>query len=353
MPMNPPRGLATLIGSLPLTDPEEALDAILASVPEAPIWPQLPSRHWKEGFLPQYAEGIPGLIEHPPTGKVLFDTEADLSDALTAFYEAAMAAPQSGDFSRFAISPQASAGIPAALTAFAGLDPKPPYIKVHTTGPVSFALTVFDKEGVPVYFNDTFADLCVQSAALKSRWQIRLFGPLADDIICFLDEPTLSAFGSSCYINVSRDAVVERVGQVVDAVHEEGAFAGVHVCGNSEWTLLIDAGVDIVNFDAFSYGESIALYAAEVKTYLEKGGVLAWGIVPTSPEIHAQDADSLERKLVHLVEHLAGHGIDRDLIWRQTMLTPSCGMGTMTALESKLVMRRLSEVAQRVQAKLR
>ena len=75
--------------------------------------------------------------------------------------------------------------------------------------------------------------------------------------------------------------------------------------------------------------------------------------MPTSADIHDVDANGLLSKLDHLVDHLAGHGIERDLIWQQTMLTPSCGMGTMTVDEARLVMTRLAEVAERVQARLR
>ena len=59
---------------------------------------------------------------------------------------------------------------------------------------------------------------------------------------------------------------------MVDAVHADNALAGVHCCGNTEWSILIDAGVDIVNFDAFGYGETIAMYPAGIKTLFARGG---------------------------------------------------------------------------------
>ena len=93
---------------------------------------------------------------------------------------------------------------------------------------------------------------------MKCRWQIRKFQPFAEKVICFIDEPILSAFGSSTYVSVTRDDTVAKLGEVIEAVHAEGALAGVHCCGNTEWSILIDAGVDIVNFDAFDYGETIA-----------------------------------------------------------------------------------------------
>lgn len=352
--MNPPRAMATLIGSLPHKSTDDVLNKIFSAVPEAPIWPQLPMRDWREGFLPQYSEAMPARVEHPEEGKVSVNTESpDLAEELTSFYEKSILATESGDFSEFAISRKASEGFYKTLDYLKTLDTKPEYAKVHTTGAVSFSLTVFDQKQVPLYFDDTFADVCVQLAALCSRWQIQQYKPYAENIICFLDEPTLSAFGSSCYINVTREEVIKRLSATVDAVHEEGALAGVHVCGNSEWTILMDAGVDIINFDAYGYGESMALYADRVDQFLQEGKSLAWGVIPTSPKIFEESAENLDKRLTEVVKNLAGQGVDENLIWQQSIITPSCGMGTMSIEGSELVMQRLREVSEIVQKRIR
>jgi len=120
-----------------------------------------------------------------------------------------------------------------------------PYVKVQTTGPISFGLTIVDENKRAIYYNDEFNDVIVKALAMKCRWQIRKFRKFAQAVICFIDEPILSAFGSSTYVSVTRDDVVAKLGEVVEAVHAEGALAGVHCCGNTEWSILIDAGVDI------------------------------------------------------------------------------------------------------------
>ena len=98
---------------------------------------------------------------------------------------------------------------------------------------------------------------------------------------------------------MTRDDTVAKLGEVIDAVHAEGAIAGVHCCGNTEWPILMDAGVDIINFDAFDYGETILLYPDNFKAHLKAGKLLAVGIVPTnSAKIHAQTVDSLMRQVL-------------------------------------------------------
>jgi transposase InsO family protein len=189
---------------------------------------------------------------------------------------------------------------------------------------------------------------------MKCRWQIRKFRQFAERVICFIDEPILSAFGSSTYVSVTRDDIVEKLGEVIEAVHAEGALAGVHCCGNTEWPIVMDAGADIVNFDAFDYGDTVALYPEAVKRHLESGKVLAWGIVPTnSAKIQAQTAQHLVAKLLSLVDNLAhAAGVDRELILRQAMLTPSCGTGSLPVADAERVFSTLRETRELMRGRL-
>jgi hypothetical protein len=121
----------------------------------------------------------------------------------------------------------------------------------------------------------------------------------------------------------------------------------VHCCGNTEWSILIDAGVDIINFDAFDYGDTILLYPEAMKSYLQAGKALAFGIVPTnSAKIHAATVDSLKVKFCTLVEKLAKvTGLDTQLICNQAFVTPSCGTGSLPVADAELVFKTLHELS--------
>jgi methionine synthase II (cobalamin-independent) len=168
--------------------------------------------------------------------------------------------------------------------------------------------------------------------------------------LCSIDEPILSAFGSSTYVSVQRADVVQALKEVIAAVHKEGGLAGIHCCGNTEWTILIDAGTDIISFDAYDFGETIAFYPGQVQAYLEKGGVLAWGIIPTSAKIAAETPETLLAKLRSVVDHLAGKGIPKSLIWEKCLVTPSCGTGSLPVDLAERVFSHLGEVSRRLRA---
>ena len=186
---------------------------------------------------------------------------------------------------------------------------------------------------------------------MKCRWQIQKFKPFCENIICFIDEPILSAFGSSTYVSVSRGEVVGILSEVIEEVHKEGGLAGIHCCGNTEWSILIDAGVDIVNFDAFGFGETIAMYPEHVKKHLEDGKYLAWGIVPTSAAIREQTVESLEKKLEEGIDNLASKGIDKNLIISRAIITPSCGTGSLEVADGEAVFKMVKDLTKRMKEK--
>jgi len=348
-----PKFLATAIGSMPFDNADYAVDVSLKNLPEAPIWPQLPRFGMNEQMEIQYSEGMPCTVIDRDKQRMYFNTSDDYSEAFATFYEMYMAATEGGDVSAMAISPAFSRGIYALEKRLQAGGKKMPFVKVQTTGPCSFALTLVDENKRAIYYNEEFLDVIVKALALKCRWQIRKFKPFAERIICFVDEPILSAFGSSTYVSVKREDVVARVNEVVEAVHAEGGLAGVHCCGNTEWSILIDAGVDIVNFDAFGFGDTMAMYADAVKSHLLKGGALAWGIVPTSAAIREQTVDALAAKLEQTMRHLAGKGIDQALIAQQAVLTPSCGTGSLDPADALNVFETLAALSRKMKAQYR
>jgi hypothetical protein len=342
--------LATAIGSLPHKDPKQAVDVVLRSIPNAPIWPQLPANGLNEQMEIQYSEGIPRVVIDREKGRMFFDTTGDTSGDLATFYEKYCAE----DFEAFRITPEFSKGIYALEEALKAAGGKRPFVKVQTTGPLSVGLSIVDEKKRAIFYNPEFVDVVVKGMAMKCRWQIQKFKPFAENIICFVDEPILSAFGSSTYVSVTRDDTVAKLGEVIEAVHTEGALAGVHCCGNTEWPILMDSNVDIINFDAFDYGHTILLYPEPMKAHLKAGKYLAFGIVPTnSAKIQAATVDSLAAKYGELVTSLAKTtGIDAEQIRRQTFLTPSCGTGSLPVADAELVFKTLFELSSRMQKEI-
>jgi hypothetical protein len=351
-----PELLACAVGSMPHDDAARAVDVVLKNIPEAPSWPQLSGRGLNEQMEIQYSEGLPCRVIDRDKGRMYFETSGDYIDAFTEFYEVYMAAMDpdegTGDVSSMALSPDYAAGFYELESRLRSEGGTRPFVKCQTTGPCSFALTIVDENKRALFYNEEFRDVVIKALAMKCRWQIQKLKPYGERVICFIDEPILSGFGSSTYVSVQRDEVIAAIGELVEAIHSEGALAGIHCCGNTEWSIPIDAGAEIVNFDAFQFGETIAMYPEHVKRHLEAGNALAWGVVPTSLAVRESTAVSLADHYESLVDNLVSKsGLDRHLVYQQALLTGSCGTGSMEVADSERVFALTDELSKILRAK--
>jgi len=323
--------LTTGIGSLPHTDPEEACRLVLDTF-DIPFWPQLPKLSFHEFMIPQYSEGMPFLKIDEKKEMVWIEKDGN---SLTRFYET-----YSEDL-KLAISEEYARGFYTFITAVKNRHFK--YLKGHVTGPLTFTLGLKDSDGRLVYFDEELREISLMVLKAKIRWQIEALKPCAEQVIIFIDEPILSALGSSSYIGVSPEEAVRLLRETSDAIKESGGISGIHCCSKADWPLIINSGVSIISFDAYDYVETISLYPAEFSGFLQSGGYLAWGIVPTTEAIRDENTDSIKKRFDTGIQILS-KSLPEDLLLSQILLTPSCGTGSRSIEEAEKVFRTLVEL---------
>lgn len=147
------------------------------------------------------------------------------------------------------------------------------------------------------------------------------------DTIIFLDEPYLASLGSA-FVALDNDTVITLTNETLEGLK---GLKGMHCCGNTDWSVLMATDIDILNFDAYNHGASLALYPDELKAFLNRGGVLAWGIVPCEEETLPQASESeLLDRMAQLIDALVAKGVDRQVLLEQCLITPSCGLGSIS-----------------------
>jgi len=132
---------------------------------------------------------------------------------------------------------------------------------------------------------------------------------------------------------------------IIDGIHSKDSLAGIHCCGNTDWSVIAGTKADIINFDAYLYADNLSLYSEDIKRFLKRGGYLAWGIVPTSEDALKETSKSLFEKLSLHIENLEKKSIDRGLIISNSLLTPSCGMGTLSENLTEDVIAKLNKLS--------
>lgn len=352
-----PAGLATGIGSLPFTEPEEALELIWENLTEIPHWPQLPQRGREEGFVFQFLNPLAKtgvLTVDAAAGRAFFDTAAPAwAECLTEFYDLYLRA-QGGDreaLAEFAFPREAAAGF-YAFTEWVrekGV-PEALYFKGQLAGPLTVGFALKDEQGRPAYYHEQLRELIRQTLALHACWQAQALSAPGRPAVIFIDDPGVSVYGQFSFITVTREMIVADLGEIVQAVHGAGALAGVHSCSAIDWSILFENELDIVNLDAYNFGASLYPYACEMKAFLERGGAVAWGIVPTSEVAGEEDERSLAGKLAGLWRELEKRGLPRELLQRQALLTPACGAGLLTPELARRIYRLTRAVSGAVRA---
>lgn len=345
-----PAGLLTGIGSMPYTEPVEALSLVFGNMPEIPHWPQMPRRGSKEGFVFQFLTPLvrTGLIR-TAGDRAFFETDTPRwGERMAEFYTTYLAAVE-GDsqaLEAFSLPEESAAGFYAFLDYVMEKGPgEALYFKGHLAGPLTVGFNLKDSGGRLAYYEDQLRDLLVKTLAMHSRWQaVRLAG-LGRPAIIFVDEPGISVYGKSDYITVTREMIKKDLNEIFDQIHAAGALAGAHSCDAIDWSILYQCNLEIVNLDAYNFGDSLIPFAAELKDFILRGGVLAQGIVPTTEKAFEETGESLVKKLEEMWEKLRTRGVPGRQLLDQTLITPACGTGLLDPELAVRIYRLAREVS--------
>lgn len=317
--------LPLAIGSLPHKNAKDAQELIFKYFHDIPFWPQLPQMSLKEGMYLQYSKGLPGLMINLINGEFFVQYDDGIYEKIAEFFEKIM----SQDEEVCAVSEDFSAGLNEFIKQkdkIRRLNPKA--VKGHITGPLSLALGLMDQNKKPIIYNDEYMEVINQLIIQKSRWQIGELKKINDNVIYFLDEPYLSSLGSGM-LNLDRGRIKNCLTEVIQKIKEFGASVGVHCCGGTDWSFVMDLGAQIISFDAYNFGEEFLQYSQELKYFMENKGIIAWGIVPSNKDFEKTDKDILIKKMYKFLTVLSENGFNLREVLQNSFITPSCGMGSL------------------------
>ena len=331
---------ATVIGSMPHKDPDKACEVVTRYLKDFPAWPQLPNRSFLENMYTQYSQGFPGVALSD--NKIYVDRSKDFSKPLEELYRAYL----DNDFARYPITLEYAAGLHSFLSQ---ADLSLLAVKGQVTGPISWGLTVTDENRRAVLYDDTLADAAAKLLRLKASWQENELRRLSRNTIIFVDEPYMTSFGSA-FVAIPREKVINLLNEVIGGI---SGIKGIHCCGNTDWPVLLETSTNILSFDAYNYAQSLSLYPAEVTKFLEKRrGAIAWGIVPNEAGTLARETvASLRDRLEEAVAPFTRHGVPFRRLLEQGLLTPSCGLASLSEDAAARALELLADLSKAVRQK--
>jgi len=334
--------MATGVGSVPFLDVDDTCQRILETFTDIPFWPQFVKRSFLEDMTIQASQGLPLLGMNHEKNSIYLASANDKDSELTSFYEHFM----DEDTDYFAISHEYAAGL-YRISELIDKSPQSygPFIKGQIVGPITFAGSVKDSTGKSALYNSEIMDTIVKGLAIKALWLVKKMSVSDKMPMIFIDEPYLSGFGSA-FTPILREDVIKFIREVVDYVRtRSNALIGIHCCGNTDWSMIIETGVDIVNFDAFDYMDYFLLYRKEIVRFLEDGGTIAWGVVLTSSFSGEETASDLKMQLEKGLNRFCEWGIDRSTLGERSIITPSCGLGAIQPDKAERILELVSSLS--------
>ena len=323
--------MITGIGSFPFKDIEEAIDLIFSTCREIPFWPQLPKRSPVENMYTTFLESVPCVTIDETNDTVFVNTEE--TKGIELFYENYAV----GNLEAFRVSERVAPGFYRFLERLKEIQDGVTFIKGQLTGPFSMGLGLKDEQGKPIIYNDSFFDIIKKALNMKAKWMvnaIRTACPGKKTII-FFDEPYMVSFGSA-YVSISKEETISLFNEVLEGVE---ARRGVHCCGNTDWSVLFNSSVDIVNYDAFNFLETIFYFREDFSRFLKKGGWISPGFIPSSEEVLRISVNDIKELIGRFTEKMATLPVKSES--KDWLVTTSCGLGSLKLSEARKAMELL------------
>ncbi|SDO71415.1 uroporphyrinogen decarboxylase/cobalamine-independent methonine synthase family protein [Desulforhopalus singaporensis] len=300
--------LTTAMAVMPQTSVEQALAAALSL--DVPFWPQLPNYSYYEDMYVQAAEHFPGIVLDLHQKSLRFSMDKFIEE-----FEQTMSHLE--DPSYFDVSEQYS----VVYHDFLSLDLSDrPAIRGQLEGPVSFGFNIHDQDDRPILFEDTIRPFMFEFMANRINVQLARLKQKNPNAFIFVDGPGLQFIFSalSGYSELQAKNDLDAFFATVDKPR------GIHLCGNPDWDFLLNLDLDILSLDIYTNAERFSSCSDSIRKFLDRGGVLVWGIVPTGYEVFARESlGFLSMKLETIWQYLGRKGIEIEQIVKQSMLSPA------------------------------
>lgn len=348
---------ALAIGSLPHNDLTKAMNVVKKDFPQIPFFPQLKNINKNEDMIIQFLEGLPSFLPSKLENFTIdSDSEEFFEDLETFFtdYEKITSENNAEILEHYGISKDFS----SSFEEFENIikTTKPQFAKGQIVGPFTLATTLQDNNGKAVIYDETLKDIIVKLLSLKALWQIKRIKKANPDTtpIIFMDEPSISQLGTSAYMTISEAEVIQMLKEISDIIKANGGISAIHCCGKCDWSIPMKAKIELLNPDAYTFAENFSIYYKMIENHLLLGGKIAWGLIPTLDVDALRDTTlkNLIEKFEQAVKYLTNKRIDEKLIIDNSLITSSCGAGSLSIENAERAMDLVSELSKELKARL-
>ena len=308
------------VGDLPYTDIKLTTRLTVKIFEACPFLAVMPNAAPGDSVLRRTLENLPGVTFQD--NRIVFQPDNDEFRQQLLTLDYVYNNPSAEGFEQYKMAPYFWEKYEQILTRI-----KPVETVVNILGPFSLSQILSTEADFQLLEDRCYRKLVIQSVTVKALWVINKIKQLSPETtpIIILDDPLINRVGDvkRQYEAVNRDIIVNMYSKVVERIKDTGSAVGVQCFEKCDWKIPIDANVDIISFNAYSYPNNLNIIAEKVNTFLAAGGRINWAIVPVINEtmVKSLTLDYVERRFRKAVEGMINSGVSPKLAYNRSMVS--------------------------------
>lgn len=231
---------------------------------------------------------------------------------------------------------------------------KPEETVVNILGPFTVSQMLEHKDKLQLLADKFYRKLVIQSVAVKAMWAIAQIKSVSPDTtpIIVLEEPLLYKYGDVKRENedVTRDVIINMFSKVIQKIKECHGLVCLQSFEKCDWQIPIEAGIDIISFDAFNNPNNLNIIAEKINNFLIGGGRINWGIVPVRNEatVKALNIDKLTNHFVKTVDSLIDAGVSERLAYNRSSVSIQGNINKLPLIFAEKALILSTQLAKRI-----
>jgi hypothetical protein len=307
-----PAGAITGIGSLPLVSADSAIQAVAEFSAEIPFWPQLPQLSERESIIGQGLAIVADHLEPRNEGYGYQVKEGRIDIVLEILHR-----------SNGRLTPENAAGFYAFEKATSsGTFDSARAVKGQIEGPITLSAYLFHR-GRPFLSDPALFSPIAFHVSQIICWQIERLEAAGLPVLLFVDEPALCLEATVGHAT-SEGKILDGLAVILEDARVRGAYAGLHCCAARPLERMRRVKPDIISFDAHEGLDSL-FSDSHMIDFVHRGGIVAYGIVPTRAGVNAVDSAKIFLRWLQA----ASHAGDPQEFAQRAIITATCGLGLL------------------------
>ncbi len=231
---------------------------------------------------------------------------------------------------------------------------KPAETVVNLLGPFTVSQLLTNREELQILTDKCYRKLVIQAVCVKALWiigKIKEVSPETKPVI-ILEEPLFYKFGDIKRENenVTREIVLNLFAKVISKIKEYHGFVGIQSFEKCDWQIPLEAGVDIISFDAYNNPNNLNIIAEKINNFLAGGGRINWAIVPVKTEalVKSLTIDQVYNRFINTIEGLIVSGVSERLAYNRSMVSVQGNINKLPVIFAEKALILSTQLAKRI-----